>query len=121
MKNLLLLSMILFFSGCGSSDGGETPSTSVCGMPVELDGDWHNLTLNDTININTSTCRYTGSYCGSSGVVVPVKGTTNQYLLHILSNNGDENCAKLGIYNCYYQLQGPYLTVNCGRVVTYQR
>lgn len=113
--------MILFLSGCGGGGGGESPATSVCGMPTELNGEWHNITINDTININTSTCRYTGSYCESNGVIVPVQGTTNQYLLHILANNGGDDCSDVGVYSCSYQLQGSFLTVNCGGVITYQR
>ena len=123
MKNLTLILMVLLLTSCGGGSGGDssTPAASSCNIGAEYLGEWHNITKNDTINLD-STCRYTGSYCGSSGAIIPIQGEPNAYLLHILTTGGVEGCLPKGVYRCGFQLQGSYLSVNCnGGVNTYQR
>lgn len=115
MKRLIFLMLLLSISSCGKKDKDAKNS---CGIDQGLVRTWREDTDSTSkITINND-CSYSGSYCGSTGQVLPMArnslGDTRVMInISTVTLHLDE-CADPGSYVCTYELHDKYFDLDCG-------
>jgi hypothetical protein len=117
MRTLRPLVLLLVLASCGGSSGGgstapdsttsDDDNTSSCITDPNVVGTWSNLSINETLTVN-SNCTITSDFCGST-LVVPsstsvVNGLAVTIKVIVASTNGTAGCLSVGQHDCIYSV-----------------
>lgn len=129
MKTIIILSLILFGTGCNNSGGSSSsssPATPIC-TDAQLDNTWYSNWPGelDTMVI-ASSCAVTSSYCGSQSTlsILSLTTTCDYGATHCgtvgvttTSTNGSNGCLPMGYATCDFLTDGSAMAFTCGHDV----